>query len=580
MGDTDLKKTAKAKHTIDAKVANAAAFEQRLGVAAYKAPQSTSAADAMIAGLKKAVIPDFKADEKAMQDRYAALFGKDAAKGAWSAGQVGNEYATVLEATTNGNLREKMTAVYNAGLGGFKQEVCKLIEDEAWDDAKSRGLDAKKLKRRGRQMKWNPGAKDAFRDPGNPLDRKNFGTYEHTGATRAKASDDDQKTKRTVGDLDALGVGLSDREKQFQYGKTDPGADEKLQWKEGGTYWQVNQNNKWVKKVREKLLMPVVAGPSGTALRLFQCWEWLNRPCFAVDFRLALLGWMLTANDHSFHEIMLTSADFGAPYTPGLQAYREVIPFTAEQLRTVAGAEGFPDEANYKLDHMQKASLNSVMVTQEHIDRFDAVLKSHSDIWAKGAPPSGGELAHAMALLVYTDEGEQDSGVSAYKFINNVLKGNENAMVMYYHLRKEQTLKPAWDANKFNIKQLVNESRVHAMYMQQGLQLLKPYTGKVFRGYRADSLPKVGQAWTESKFYSMSKHRHVAEDFAEKGRGKHHILVEMDSVEGRDIGNLSMFGDNEGEVIFPVGSKFSVDKAPAAWPGKTKDHYEVGWKNA
>jgi hypothetical protein len=577
---TDLAKKAKAKQTVDAKVANGAKFEAKLGVAACTAPAAMKAADDMIAGLTKACIPAFTEDEKAMQDKYAALFGRDEAKGAWSAGQVGKEFTTVLAATTHGNLREKMTAVYNASLGGFKTEVASLIEHEAWDDAKARGLDAKKIKRRGRQRKFNPGAKDLFRDPGNPLDRKSFGTYQHTGATRAAATDDDQKTKRTVADLDGMGVGLSDREKAFMYGKdVAPDDDDKLKWKEGGTYWQVNQNNKWVKNVREKLLMPVVAGPSGTALRLFQAWEWLNKPALNTELRLALLGWMLTCNDHSFHEIMLTSADFGMPYTPGVSAYRNVAPLTEARLRQIASPDGFPDEENYKLDHMQKDSLNSVMTTPDQIDRFDAVLRSGKDIWVNGAPPTGGELAHAMAILVYTDEGEGDTGVSAYKFMNNVLKGNENAMVMYYHLRNETLLKPAWDANKFNIKQLVGESKMHAKYMQEGLKLLKPFGGKVYRGYRAGSLPKVGQSWTESKFYSMSKDKGVAEGFAEKGKGKHHILVSMDSTQGRDLGNLSMFGDNEGEVIFPVGSTFSVESAPTPWAGKSKDHHEVAWKN-
>ncbi|HET9621859.1 MAG TPA: ADP-ribosyltransferase domain-containing protein [Kofleriaceae bacterium] len=586
-----------------AKLATSADFERKLGIAAYRDARSLSAATDVIDRLTAAVIPDFDQAEKAKQDQYADLFGKDAVKGAWSAGQVGKEFKTLFAATTTGNLRERMTAIYNASLSGFKTEVLNLIEHELWDTARDRGLDVTKLKRRKHQMKVNPGAKDFYRDPGNPLDRKHLSSFEPltkmdkgklpmTGNTRSANPSDQQHSDRTVGDLERDGVGLSEREKRFMYQDkydnaswwqrlwgTQVSPDDDLKWKEGGTYWQINDNNKWVRKCKDKLHLPVTAGPSGTALRLFQAWEFLGKPANKEHFRLALLGWMMTSNDHSFHEIMMTAAEYKLPYQPGLEAYRHVAPYSEAELRAIASPHGFPDEENYKADHMTSGSLNSVFATEAQIARFQTVLAGSNHLWASGVAPTGGELAHAMAVLVYTDEGETGHGSSVYKFINNVLKGKDSSIVMLYHLNKEGDLKQAYDANKFNLKQLVAEAKLHAQYMQEGLKLLKPFTGQVYRGYRSNSLPKAGQAWTEKKFFSMSRQQDKAEGFADKGKGKYHVLVEMTSVTGRDIGDLTMF-PGEQEVIFPHGSSYTVASDPVAWPGKGKNYYKVRWTNA
>lgn len=573
-----------------AKLGPSIQFEQKLGAAAYRDPRALAAADAVIGKITQVTIPQFNAADAADQQKFAQVYGKNKQG---SAGQVGTDFATVMEAISQGNLRERMTGIYNASLGEFKTEVLRLMTESRWQEMQDRGLDTDKLKRRKNQMKLNPGAKDLYRDPGNPLDRKKLSTFEMRGKTRTEAPDGEKTSKRTVGDLDNMGAGLSEREKHHMYPDQYTGGDmdllfavepdEKLTWEEGGSYWQVNQNNKWVRKVQDKLHMPVTAGPSGTALRMFQAWEFVGKPTAPADFRLALLGWMMTSNDHSFHEIMMTSAEYGLPYSPGPDAYHNVLPFSPDELRAVAGAEGFPDEQHYQQDHMTAGAQNSVFTTPQQLAKFNNIIASGSDIWAAGAPPSGGELAQAMAVLVYTDDTPlvpgANQGVAAYKFINNVLKGSDNQFVMRWFLNQDPALKAAFDANKFNIQQLVAEAKNHAKFMEAGLRLLKPFTGVVYRGYRTNTLPKPGETWNESKFFSMSKKASVAHNFAEKGAGRYHVLVTMTSVQGRDLGNLSMFGASEEEVVFPPGSTFRVAAAPAPWAGKSNNHYTVNWIN-
>lgn len=585
------------KAQIPAKLDNARAFEKKLGIAAFHDARAQQAATTVIDRMVDAVMPGFNELDADHQQGYSDLFGRenlgdnnpDRANGAWSAGQVGTDFAVLRQALQSGNLREKMTGIYNASLGGFKQMVSWLMKEDP-NAIAARGLDHEKLKRRNNQIKFNPGAKDVYRDPGNPLDRKTYKSYEYTGQTRTAAVGDAQKSQRTLDELDADTIGLSDREKNFQYGTAAVPGDTAVKWKEGGTYWNVNNDNKWVKKYQEKLLMPVTAGPSGTALRLFQAWEFLAKPTSNVDFRLALLGWMLTGNDHSFHEIMATSADFGLPYTPGLDAYRNVLPYTEDELRALAQPIGFPDEENYRTDHVTTAALAvdprikagaqaSVLTTPAQVARFDTLLTTG----AAFPGVSGGEVAQAMALLVYTDDKNSGpEGVSAFQFINNVLKGHENRLVMYYFIRKDPQLKAAYEANKFKIRELVVEAKEHARFAREGLELLPVFHGDVFRGYKSDSLPRVGAPWTEHKFLSMSKKETVSSAFAlnPESQGRYSILVRMTSNTGRDLGEASMFGGGEAEVIFAPGSRFRVVSAPIPWALGGADGYEVRWQEA
>lgn len=590
--ESELAIAAKAK--VPSKLQSAREFEKKLGIAAYGHPSAEQAATAVVDKMVTAVIPGFDETNPADQQRYSDLFGKDnlgatdtsRANGAWSAGQVGKDFDTLREAMQRGNLREKMTGIYNASLGGFKQEVLALMQEDQ-TTIRNRGLDPVKLNRRSNQMKFNPAAKDLYRDPGNPLDRKKLSSYEHTGQTRTAAVGDDQKSTRTVGELDDDDIGLSVRETAFMFGTGTVDDSRIVQWKEGGTFWNVNPDNKWVKKYQEKLLMPVVAGPSGTALRLFQAWEYLNKPTSNVDFRLALLGWMLTGNDHSFHEIMATSAEYGLPYTPGPDAYRSIAPFSLQELRDIAEPEGLPDEENYRTDHVTSTdpahdlrimggAQTSILTTPAQVEGFNWLITSG------GAFPGvdGGGLAQAMAILVYTDDRNSGpQGVSAFEFINNVLKGNTNRLAMYYFIRKDPKLKAAYASNKFNIQELVAEAKEHAKQAQQGLELLPVFSGDVFRGYKSNSLPTAGSVWTEQKFLSMSKNRAVAEGFALNAttKGRYKILVTMVSVTGREIGQVSMMGPGEEEVLFAASSQFTVISAPTPWAG-VDGGYEVRWQ--
>jgi len=550
----------------DEGLADSKAYESSLGRFLFSQRRSLMAAAVITDRMIKALFEDFDEQNKEHQERLAKAFGKDTVT---SAGQVGTQFSAVWAALREGNLRERMTAIYNAMFGDFKAMVNEIISQSLWDKAARQGLNVEKLKRRQRQLRTTPGARDIYRKPGSPTDRKKLSSFTLTGRTRTERQG---SSERTVGGLEQgpFPIGLSEREKALQFPDADPVTigDEKLKWQEGGTYFEPVDTNKWVTKVRTELKMPVVAGPSGTALRFFQLWEWLKKPVPAVDLRDAVLGWMLTSNDHSFHEMMMVMADYGVPYKPGLLAYRHLEPISEAELREKAAIERtFPDE---------KAFARRVREGKTHLVQSDRHLKE-APLRAEGSPKED-EKALWAALLSYTDE--EPAG---YKFMNKALAGGAMTRLRFLKLvRNDPELREAYNSGKFSLSELVAEAQEASRHASSALERLNSFQGIVYRGFRTWSTRwmKPGKVFTSKKFFSASQNRVSAEPFADvppslekkavrvaKPVGLAELvarkaaLITIKSKTGVKLGETSMVV-SEQEVLFRPGTRFRVSKAP------------------
>ncbi|MEU6537088.1 EndoU domain-containing protein [Streptomyces sp. NPDC047000] len=94
------------------------------------------------------------------------------------------------------------------------------------------------------------------------------------------------------------------------------GPEFPLGWVEGIAYWDLRKDSPWYQHWHVGKGMPLVAGVSGTTLRMLRAFEWLNVPeTSATDFRKALMGWMLPGQDHSLFEIIRAAhlADVTSP---------------------------------------------------------------------------------------------------------------------------------------------------------------------------------------------------------------------------------------------------------------------------
>lgn len=592
----------------------ASVFERNLGKYLFndgRAKQTASTlADKMIAAL----IPEMDASSKEHQTLVAQAFGKDAKQ---YAGNVGTEFADVWAAMKQGNLREKMTGVYNAMFGPFKTLMTRLMSEKAWDEAKTRGLDTRKLKIRKRQLKWNPMAKDPYRKPRAFFDRKKVKTFEFSfdmlkSETR-NLKDGSKVTDRTAGELDEgqFKTGLSERERKFMFPnkKDDENiSDETLSWEEGGSTWDMKKNHKWVKTLTQNLKMPVMAGPSGTAQRFFQVYEWLGKPVDAKHLRMALLGWMLVENDHSFHEIAQMGVEYGVPYTPGHAAYRNLDPLTEAEIRKNVNRDPkypglFPDEIHYhkKMDAGEYALMKPYMDDMQEKSEHSPLTEEQFGM-KKGAFDKSG-LKHALRpVTAYT--------TIAYQTINMVAGGNptftkirlnkmlktartkhsdilEAYRILYVEGKTKGELgdvlykkykKAANDdlddlsfAEKNMIfvlaenpavtaEEIISEAKIHREHINSGLELLPTFQGKVYRGEAQNvggQSYKKGTKVTIKKFLSASRNSGSAASYAKSSAGisgdgnkwysflRKPFVLEMESKTARDVNAITVNEDEE-----------------------------------
>ncbi len=536
-------------------------YERRLGRYAFNHGKANAAAKTMVDKMTGAMVGEVDENSEEQQKKLVELYGRDKAN---SAGQVGANIKNVLGVLKEGNLRERLTALMNAMFGPFKTYVLQAMKDSAWGEMGDKGLNVEKLKRRKRQLRFNIGAKDIFRDPGNPLDRKKYGSYEYTGKTRFAQ---EKTSERTVGELEQgpFSIGLSEREKSLQFpGQKDEDLeDEKLKWMEGGTYWAVNHSNKWVKKIENSLHMPVIAGPSGSMLRMFQTWEYLNKPVSAEDWRLAVLAWMLSSNDHSFHEMMLTAADFGLPYTPGLQAYMDVAPLAVNELRQNVAVDGlFPHEIAVK----RKVEGGQIkhLLTPEALKQGKRTVKGLDDD-ERGALSGPG----AAAINLYTTFG--------YLILNPTRKGGMFAKKQVErNLSKKDELdefKDDFESGKLTAKEMMDEAKDIIPLLDTALETLPDWKGDLFRGtgtfspfsYRKNSTVKFG-AYT-----SATLDEETAKGFADDFNiGPFKYVLHLETFAGKDVREISDY--NEDEILIPPGSAFTVDNRVPPKSGRAYYH--------
>lgn len=146
---------------------------------------------------------------------------------------------------------------------------------------------------------------------------------------------------------DSLGIGLSDREKALSVVRQGPNQEEKLLWKEGAAYYMPKEE-----VTAEGLLQ--TAGVSGTTLRMLGAYRLMGATQKELlDFRLALIAWMVSSHDHSLYEIMRGSHNAGVKGSENIEEaatmYTNIDPLDAILLREhFTENQEFPHEIVYK----------------------------------------------------------------------------------------------------------------------------------------------------------------------------------------------------------------------------------------
>jgi len=541
-------------------------FEKRLGFYAYNHPKAKAAAHAAVNRLKTVLVRDATEDNPMYRSALSGMFGSNDKQ---SAGQIGTEFATIQAMLAQGNLREQMTAFYNAALIPFKQLVNDLIAGKQWGEAAQLGLDVKQLKNRNTQ-------RDLFaRDYGQVIGSGQASSLIGFGARapRRPADQAAMTSERTAGDLaqtaQHAGAPLSDREKKLAFNAA-PEADvsaQSLPWVEGGTKWKVDQSKWWFNKIHNKLGMPVVSGPSGTTERLFDVYKWIRLQSVVPpeDFRLALLGWMMTSHDHSFHEIMSMAATkgLGLDYQPGPEAYRNIRPLTLIELRSNVGTNRmFPDELVYG----QKTAQGT----------FDLSRTYNMDALGDVTQPKPGDTAEklewkkqinarlgasgAAALRAYTREG--------YLVMNPMMKTMPTFIkkqIIKHQIKKKLELgviQNQIEEGDTTLEQVMKEAKTHIRMMNRTLKEMPAWHGQAFRGGSIVSrwAWRKGSTQKFSAFTSTSTARAIASRFIQHNAISTGALFELTLTDGRDLGEINQA--DEAEILLMPGATFKVTQDP------------------
>ncbi|MFE7575751.1 DUF4157 domain-containing protein [Streptomyces sp. NPDC057521] len=451
--------------------ASAEQFEQRLGAYAFRHPKALAAARKTVHRLKQLLIAYSRVAHKDSALANKAFFQDDRTSG----GQVGEKMTTAQINdffSRDGNVRELMTAVYNAayynkGAQLSLKEILNAIIGPQPQLASTLGMNEEELKKHSaflngwtRPVLW-AGANlvgkgyNYEKDPyalGGLLWQSEPETL--VGDTREmidsqgprKERDEAAKAshRKSPQDYEDRGAPLSARELEFA-GK--PGPTDKLPWNEGAAYWEIQQNEAWPKANAERGI-PIVAGMSGTTTRMLKTFQWINVSGVDVfDYRMALMGWMLPSWDHSLYEILRGSWAAGVK-GPGETAaragkgaalmYQTIAPFTEEELRQNVCVDGqFPHELMYLAEanaaravapaasgFMEPGQATAGLAR----DKYDAFVagdvlpatkqitewKQRNDGASTQAVAEKFKPAHATALMTYTG--------GAHQMINSVLR--------------------------------------------------------------------------------------------------------------------------------------------------------------
>ncbi|MGW0810749.1 hypothetical protein [Nonomuraea sp. NPDC002799] len=362
-------------------------FEQRLGAHYFNDPQTLEAARVAVRSMRDVLselTPRAPDESPAARTQRAeqAFFRDDAPS---SAGQAGTR-VTLDELLAHGNLRELVTAFYNAAYfnDGHPHTLAKallhVVDTGDLEPARAAGVDLDLLERARRQLDggfqrpilgtldaWLTGGSRFARDPletGNVVMMSERGVrdlaevIQSQGHRRERSPEEQQRLGFTTpARYEGLGTPLGRFERAFAERVADGPLrpDDPLPWREGRTLHEIT-SGRWARRTADDG-HSVVDGISLTSTKMLMAAKFLGMDEVMSDrFLGALLGWMLPGRDHSLFEIMrgaqLAGLDhhgaWPVTHASAVDLYRGLPGMDLNTLRAGLLEDGlFPHEALY-----------------------------------------------------------------------------------------------------------------------------------------------------------------------------------------------------------------------------------------
>ncbi len=351
-------------------------FEARLGqhLANDSAPVLAMAA-ALTTRARAVAAAAIEAKHATARKDLGEWFGSD---GVTRIGAVGKDEAVLEEVFKEGNLRERMTVIFNF-MWAFSQYLIDLDDKAIGQITKDTKLDGEAFLNKTAIMKDHAlvkrhaedeppppseqsGPKKEPKKKGQARDRETLTSTPDPNLivgqqyeTRAKSGATGEATKSGLTTAELMQTHkLSERELRhmFEDQETEDGelakthANDKVPWEMGYQLWAMNENHEWVQTMR-KLSLPVTAGPSATAWRMVKTAKHLGFGDRAtLDMvRLAAAGYLLTIGAHSLIEILDGAAPEGvSPHNRDETIYTNLPPLPTSFLREQIAEGRVPHE--------------------------------------------------------------------------------------------------------------------------------------------------------------------------------------------------------------------------------------------
>lgn len=289
-----------------------------------------------------------------------------------NAGFVGLNPLALRHAAQQGNIREAMLIPYKTAFGFFSDFL---------DNADYVKKINTKLEQQGFEWQLSEDVINSMKneleqlpplDAVNPAKKRQllqYGAYATNKGMRQELSRESReafvKSNPKINDKN-LRIPLSDREK-FAHAKNIDirNSDARVKWTPGKSWFEMGKNASDPVVISASATRePLIAGISGTTdqiLTLGYCLGFFDDEAKRIQnmeiCRLACLGWMIDAGDHTYHEICSSSKSFGMAYTPAPDSYK--------QIRT--GDKGEFEQALKKAQKKRGYNMPDAYLTQEAV---------------------------------------------------------------------------------------------------------------------------------------------------------------------------------------------------------------------
>ncbi len=435
-------------------------FEENLGNALATHKDSIAGADIILAKLKQIVDTYTQLGYNTVDKQLISTFGTETKDKQSTMGAVKNSADSIKKTLEGGNLREKMTMFYFALRNG---QFAAMLEQTFQDLSAAKTADPLDQPAKTKEAEWNKlnlntksieeaqpdiglneksGKRETFnylkrKDPIQNQDRKsNDNESFNRESAKIKLTPESIASKQQALSYQELKAAFPEEAQALKNKETtkvgnkwktadskDRGRDQeqkrillmqkvakkKLQWTPGYLNYKIGDK---LKKSADDINVLLLGGLSGSTDMYMHAAQHLNLKKPELEkLRLASLGSMLPAKDHSYYEIMYAAKLYGlTDYIEGPKGYETLLPLKPNEIKKLGGINAFP--ADFLSDEYKNA----------------LTAKKYGGL-AQQQDQLAGDLPTVASLTAHMGMSKVDSGKSLkYKAILGELSKYEDLM--------------------------------------------------------------------------------------------------------------------------------------------------------